>query len=128
MKNIYIILIILMILIVILISDKNDKSIITEYYDVTKSDVNHKQFSSILTQKGVRQGSDALDGMLFEDVNLYESEPVVDGELGLEKCIKKCDGMCVEYGMTGDAFCFPKNSDQKKFTETIQSELKNKII
>lgn len=125
MKNIYIILIILMILIILLLSDKNDISNTMEHYEVTKSDENHKQFSSILTQKGVRQGSDALDGMLFEDVNLYESEPVVDGELGLEKCIKNCKGMCVEFGMTGDAYCFPSEyaDISKKYTETVKSQM-----
>lgn len=125
MKKIYIILIILMILIILLLSDKNDISNTMEHYEVIKSDKNQKRFSSILTQKGVRQGSDALDGMLFEDVNLYESEPVVDGELGLEKCIKNCKGMCVEFGMTGDAYCFPSEyaDISNKYTETIKSQM-----
>ena len=102
MKNIYIILIIILLIIILLLSNKN------EHYKVIKADVDTKNNRSKLPKKGVRQGSDALDGMLFEDVNLYESEPVVDGEYGLEKCIKNCKGMCVEFGITGDAYCFPK--------------------
>ncbi len=122
MEKIYIILIIVLIIIILLLSNKNDMN---EHYDITKSDENNKKFSSKLNQKGVRQGTDALDGMLFEDVNLYQSEPVVDGELGLEKCIKKCKGMCVEFGMTGDAYCFPSDyaDISKKYTETVKSQM-----
>lgn len=119
MKNIYIILIIILLIVILLLSNKN------EYYEVIKSDTDNKKFSLKLMQKGVRQNSDALSGMLFEDVNLYQSEPVVDGELGLEKCIKDCKGMCVEFGMTGDAYCFPSDyaDISKKYTETVKSQM-----
>ena len=85
----------------------------------------YRKFSNQMQKKGVKEGSDALDGLLFEDVKLYESEHTVDGELGVEKCIKKCKGMCVEYGMTSDAFCFPEDyaDISKKYTETIKSEM-----
>lgn len=112
-----IILIILLILIFILLINKKE--------NYTYDDKNKK---SKTISDGIIEGSDPLQGQLFDDVIMYIGDRTLQGELGLEKCIKKCDGMCVEYGMTGDAFCFPKNSDQKKFTETIQSELKNKII
>lgn len=119
MKTIYIIIIIAFVLIILLLSNKS------ESYTVIPSESAKKTYSSILPQKGVRQKSDALDGMLFQDVNLYESEHVVDGELGLEKCIKKCKGMCVEFGMTGDAYCFPSDyaDISDKYTKTIQSEM-----
>ncbi len=67
-----------------------------------------KSQSSILPKTGIRQGSDPLDSNLFNDVVMYIGDRTLDGEIGLEKCIKGCDGMCVEYGLTGDAFCFPK--------------------
>lgn len=104
MEKIYIVLI-LIIIIIYLLYDKN------EYYSTIKSDSDkeYRKFSTQMQQKGVRQGTDALDGLLFEDVNLYESEHTVEGELGLEKCIKNCKGMCVEFGMTGDAYCFPED-------------------
>lgn len=119
MKNIYIILIIVLLIIILLISNKN------EYFEIIKANSDMSKFSSKLSQKGIKQGSDALDGMLFEDVNLYQSEAVIDGELGLEKCIKNCKGMCVEFGMTGDAYCFPSNyaETSNKYTETVKSQM-----
>lgn len=107
-----IILIILLILIFILIIDKK------ENYTNDNKSINN----------GIIEGSDPLQGQLFDNVIMYSGDKTLEGELGLEKCINKCDGMCVEYGITGDAFCFPKNNDQKKFTETIQSEIEYKII
>ena len=68
------------------------------------------------------------DDTLFNDTKLIRGDQTLTGELGLEKCIKKCDGMCVEYGVTGDAFCFPKsdssikndvNIDKAKYTVTV---------
>jgi hypothetical protein len=112
-----IILIILLILIFILLINKKE--------NYTYEDKNKK---SKTISTGIIQGSDPLQGQLFDDVIMYIGDKTLEGELGLEKCIKKCDGMCVEYGMTGDAFCFPKSNDEKKFTKTIQSELKNNII
>ena len=117
MEKIYIVLI-LIIIIIYLLYDKN------EYYTTIKSnsESEYRKFSNQMQRKGVRQGTDALDGLLFEDVNLYESEHTVDGELGLEKCIKNCKGMCVEFGMTGDAYCFPEDyaDISKNYTETIK--------
>ncbi len=109
-KNIVLFLILIFIMISIIILFYKNES-----YNVIKPD-NTSTLSSSLQQKGMRQGSDALDGLLFEDV---------DGELGLEKCIKKCKGMCVEFGMTGDAYCFPQDyaDISKKYTRSIQSEM-----
>ena len=118
-KNIVLLLILIFVLMMVIILFYNNES-----YTVIKPD-NTTMLSSSLPQKGIRQGSDALDGLLFEDVNMYESEHTVDGELGLEKCIKKCKGMCVEFGMTGDAYCFPQDyaDISKQYTKSIQSEL-----
>jgi hypothetical protein len=119
MKIILIILLILLILIFILLINKKEN-----YTDNNKN----KNKKSKTISDSIIKGSDPLEGQLFDDVIMYNGDKTLQGELGLEKCIKKCDGMCVEYGMTGDAFCFPKNSDEKKFTKTIQSELKTKLI
>jgi len=120
MKKIYIVLV-LIIIIIYLLYDKN------EYYTTIKSnsESEYRKFSNQMQKKGVRQGTDALDGLLFEDVNLYESEHTVDGELGLEKCIKNCKGMCVEFGMTGDAYCFPEDyaDISKKYTDSVKSQM-----
>ena len=120
MKKIYIVLFLILV-IIYLLYDKN------EYYSTIKSesDKEYRKFSNQMKKKEVKQGSDALDGLLFEDVNLYESEHTVGGELGLEKCIKDCKGMCVEFGMTGDAYCFPQDyaDISKNYTETIKSNM-----
>ena len=115
MEKIYIVLLLILIIVYLLYNTN-------EYYTTIKSDSDkeYRKFSNQMKKKDVRQGSDALDGLLFEDVNLYESEHTVDGELGIEKCIKNCKGMCVEFGMTSDAYCFPENyaDISKKYTET----------
>jgi len=90
-----IILIILLILIFILIIDKK------ENYTNDNKSINN----------GIIEGSDPLQGQLFDNVIMYSGDKTLEGELGLEKCINKCNGMCVEYGITGDAFCFPDNNE-----------------
>jgi hypothetical protein len=55
----------------------------------------------------VYDGKKAFDDVLFSDVLLYESNNVTDGMMGIEKCMKQCKGVCVEYGVSGDAFCYP---------------------
>ncbi len=47
----------------------------------------------------------------FDDVYssaiLYENEGMtLDSRLGIDICLEKCKGNCVEYGVTGSAFCF----------------------
>ena len=103
MKNIYIVLILILI-IIYLLYNKN------EFYSRTISDSEkeYNKFSNRMQQKGVIQHTFILDD-LFEDLNLYKSEYTVDGELGLEKCINNCKGMCVEFGITGDAYCFSED-------------------
>jgi hypothetical protein len=74
----------------------------------------------------IREGSDTFDDPLFSDVIFYMGDGTLDGELGLEKCLKQCkNGNCVEYGITGDAYCFPNDyeSVKNKYTETIKNKL-----
>ncbi len=115
----YILVIILILVIIFLLRNYS------EHYTILEND-NKKILSSSLPNQNTRQGSDPLDGQLFEDVILYKGDNTLEGELGLEKCIKKCKGMCVEYGMTGDAFCYPENylEIKNKYLESINSELK----
>ena len=64
---------------------------------------------------------------LFSDVIFYEGDHTLIGELGLEKCIQKCKGMCVEYGNTGDGHCFPTEyADITKYP--IKSSLQSDVI
>lgn len=45
---------------------------------------------------------------LFNDVIMYKSDQKDLLKAGIYECIEKCNGTCVEYGVTGNAFCFPK--------------------
>ena len=111
MKRTYVILIFILVLfIIILLSNHN------EYFIDDNNTTDNK--SSSLERIKVKQGTDVLEGTAFDDVILIKGEHTIDGELGLEKCIKNCPGMCVEYGMTGDAFCFPKVDFVKTFEKT----------
>ena len=54
-----------------------------------------------------------LDDPLFNDVKLYSNDDTDDPStqvLGLEKCLDNKNCVCVEFGITGNAFCFPKTS------------------
>ena len=55
----------------------------------------------------VKSGTDTFDDRLFSDVIAYKSDQEDITKPGIFECLKKCDGKCVEYGMTGNAFCFP---------------------
>lgn len=55
-----------------------------------------------------KKDQDILSDKQFEDLIPYVNE-FKDGELielGIHKCIEKCNGYCVEYGVTGDSICF----------------------
>lgn len=45
---------------------------------------------------------------LFSDVKFYAGVPCVNGKDGWSSCKKECDGKCVEFGVTGGFYCFPK--------------------
>ena len=56
-------------------------------------------------------GLDLLDDSLFSNVITYnnDDDPYARGKyLGIDKCLSECTGPCVEYGITGTGFCFPK--------------------
>jgi hypothetical protein len=120
----FILVIILILLILYLLKNYSELKNM-EHYTILKND-NTQILSSTLPNVNTRQGTDPLDGQLFEDVLLYQGDNTLEGDLGLEKCIKKCKGMCVEYGMTGDAYCYPEEylEVKNKYLESINSELK----
>ena len=90
--------------------------------------IEQNEYSSLIPSNKIKQGSDQFNDTVFNDVKMFIGDRTLGGELGLEKCIKGCDGMCVEYGLTGDAFCFPKKEpNEMKFTQTINTELENKF-
>jgi hypothetical protein len=49
---------------------------------------------------------------MFSDIQQYSNtinEKNIVVESGVEKCIKNCEGNCIEYGYTGIGICFPSN-------------------
>jgi hypothetical protein len=107
-KNVLVFLIFIGILIILFLNNEQEHYV--NYADpaITQFAQNAKNPKSVqLAQIGTREGPDPYEGLLFSDVVFYEGAHTVDGDLGLERCIKNCKGMCVEYGQTGDAYCFP---------------------
>lgn len=54
---------------------------------------------------------DILQDANFKDTKFYTNndDPYTSGNgLGLQKCFNECNGVCVEFGVTGNAFCFKK--------------------
>lgn len=61
----------------------------------------------------VKTTPDILDlKQQFDDMIVYDNDP--DGRIGLDKCIERCNGYCVEFGQTGSAYCFPARPPIKK--------------
>lgn len=58
--------------------------------------------------KTVARQIDLLEDKSFDDIVFYRSEQVWGEETGLQKCLKNCNGTCVEFGVTNDSMCFPK--------------------
>lgn len=66
-----------------------------------------------------------LDDKLFQDVLTFDNDE--DGRLGLDKCLESNCGICVEYGLTGNAICFPKKTQLNKNTNTIILNWNNQV-
>ncbi len=58
--------------------------------------------------ENIQTGTDSFDDKLFNDVVMYKSDNKDLEKAGIYECLEKCKGTCVEYGVTGNAFCFPK--------------------
>ena len=57
--------------------------------------------------ENINSGTRTFDDKLFDDVVMYESNPADFSDSGVYKCLQKCKGTCLEYGITGNTFCFP---------------------
>lgn len=58
-----------------------------------------------------RDGNDLLDDSLFRDIIVYNNDEdpyQPGGRLGIDKCLDDCSGKCIEFGITGVGYCFPK--------------------
>lgn len=59
-----------------------------------------------------KNGLNLTDDTLFSNVIVYENDAdpySPNAKLGIEKCVDKCNGQCVEFGITGIGYCFPSN-------------------
>ena len=43
---------------------------------------------------------------LFDNTTYYELKEDNMQNTGINQCLKDCDGNCLEYGVTGNAWCF----------------------
>jgi hypothetical protein len=75
-----------------------------EHY--SKSSISNDKIG--LKIENIRTGTDSFDDKLFDDVVMYESNPADYSDSGVYKCLERCKGTCLEYGITGNTFCFPK--------------------
>lgn len=56
-------------------------------------------------------GTELTDDNLFQDVIIFKNDDDLyesNGRLGIDKCIDQCSGKCIEFGITGVGYCFPK--------------------
>jgi hypothetical protein len=79
----------------------------TENFVSNTNDINKKK------QFGLLNNNDLITDSLFSNVVIYNNDKnpyAKDGMLGIDKCMKECDGSCVEFGITGTGWCFPNIS------------------
>jgi hypothetical protein len=69
--------------------------------------IKSETFSEDISIKKGPAAASILDEPLFKDAVQYDND---EKQLGIEKCFNKCNGACVEYGMTGIGRCFPKTN------------------
>ncbi len=53
---------------------------------------------------------DILQDSSFSDIIFYRSAPIYGEITGLIKCMDNCNGICAEFGINGDAMCYPKQN------------------
>lgn len=68
---------------------------------------NNEKFGGIQIEY-TKSGTLSFDDKLFDDVKMYKSDIKNLQKAGIYECLEKCNGTCVEYGITGNAFCFSK--------------------
>jgi hypothetical protein len=72
-----------------------------------------KEQSNPLTKDIMSESMDILLDPVFSNIVVYNNDenPYAKGEqIGLAKCLDKCNGTCVEFGITGIATCFPNTN------------------
>lgn len=75
------------------------------------SDNHNKPLASAQSTSPITYGADLFHDPLMSDVTYFPNDANPDGKLGIVKCLEQCkNGSCVEFGVTGNAHCFPYKS------------------
>lgn len=79
-----------------------------EFFEIINTDKSvTKKENDIKRDKNiVFRASDPFQNTITYENTLVDNEVK---ELGINKCIAKCKGCCVEFGYTGSAYCFEGN-------------------
>lgn len=118
-------MILIIILVVILILMFMNKQQFVNIENINKEHFATKIENTNIKLEPVKTKIDLVEDPLFKDVVVYENDEIDymagTGTIGLEKCYKACKGTCVEWGMTGVAYCYPKDDKlaKKAYTDFI---------
>jgi hypothetical protein len=107
--NKYFIGIVLIVIIVFLYIQNKKENMITiaNLYSNSSADTDTQTNRYANKIENIKTGTRTYDDKLFDDVISYENDPNDSLNTGVYKCLTDCSGNCVEYGMTGLAYCFP---------------------
>lgn len=81
----------------------------TEHLTTTAEQTNQTNQQTPLKVVNPKDIINILQDVNFKDTIFYtnDEDPYKFGnKLGLQKCFDNCNGVCVEFGVTGNAFCF----------------------
>lgn len=105
-------LIILFLIIAIIYSVHHKRTSINEGMSSTHSSNKPKQSeSSADDEKPSDKRADVkqvniLEDPAFSDIVFHKSDRIIGQNTGLDKCLNSCNGICTEFGITGDAMCY----------------------
>ena len=89
-----------------LISNENTY-VYEKFGDSSESSVDSK-VSSVHTSG---KNHSIFDEDMFSDVQVFDNKLVGNEitEIGIKNCLRRCKGICTEYGITGRGLCYPSN-------------------
>ena len=117
LMHISVMIIVILVFLYLLVSLLYNKNEPYETLNVDKSIINNKKDSEKNSEKNIKdvkdvekrdnstvfRASDPFQSAIPYDNTLVDNEV---SELGIDKCLAKCKGCCVEFGYTGSAYCF----------------------
>ena len=113
MFNLYLVILIILLLILYYFLNLYKYDCVEKYTPSQTISYIKGENKSIIADKVGWDKSDynILNDPLFSNVVYHENDidPITGNtvRLGLDKCLEYCKGNCVEYGITGNTYCFP---------------------